>query len=403
MQEPPIPPNEAERLELLHQLNILDTTVEEVYDGITYIASHTCGMPLSLITLIDRDRQWFKSVSGGTIAETSRIYSFCAHAILKSEILEVPDSLKDDRFKDNPFVTGKPYVRAYAGAPLELKNGLRVGTLCVVDHKPHKLTEEQLKILHFLSLQVVKLLELRLKVKEVETLRQTDANIVHMLTHELRNPLVSIAGYFSMTQNKENYHDNAYDLLIGKCSKNLDRMLNIVNQFLNYANWQDESWTLQKRKNDLNACIREGISLTKDYRDSCKVAIDLYLDKAIPFLNFNYDHILHVLENLLSNAAKYSSEGGKIVVFSEKIGNGAKVKIQDFGIGISKSDQDKLFQPFALQDQETLKKRKSAGLCLSIAKKIIEKHGGEMGVESTENKGSTFYFTLPLSPILPPS
>lgn len=163
IEESIIPINEAERMELLHQLHILDTDTEEIYDGIVYIASKICQVPVSTITLIDRDRQWFKSAIGVTHRENPRVHSFCARAILGDDILEVPDSLKDQRFKDNPLAQTDPGVRFYAGIPLELKDGLKVGTLCVIDHKPNKLSEEQLKALRYLGWQVTKLLDLRLK------------------------------------------------------------------------------------------------------------------------------------------------------------------------------------------------------------------------------------------------
>lgn len=398
MKEPPIPLNETERLELIRQLGILDTDAEEVYDGITYIASLICDMPISTITIIDQNRQWFKSIVGGNKKEDPRIYSFCAHAILGNEILEVPDSEKDERFKNNPLVLGDPHVRFYAGAPLELKDGLRVGTLCVIDRKPNKLNEQQLKALHFLSLQVTKLLELRLKVKEIQSLRENDTNIVNMLTHELRNPLTSISGYFAMmTHNQEKYHDNNYNVIIEKCLKNVDRMLHIVNEFLNYSHWKEGFWDLHKSKNDINACLRESAGLTKGYAEKCKVTIELHLSESIPRIDFDYDSILNVLENLISNAAKYSPEGAKIILSSEVIHHAIKIQVQDFGSGIAEKDRSKIFKPFALFSQENRAGIKGSGLGLSIAKKIIEKHGGNLNFESTENKGTTFYFTLPLS------
>lgn len=392
MKEPAIPSNEAERMELVRQLHILDTASEEVYDGITYIASLICNTPVSTITIIDHNRQWFKSIVGGNGKENPRIYSFCAHAILGSEILEVPDSQKDDRFKDNPLVTDDPFVRFYAGAPLELKDGLRVGTLCVIDHKPNKLTDEQLKVLRYLSLQVTKLLALRLKIKEVELLRENDANIVNMLTHELRNPLTSISGFLSMIGQGKGEHDT----LIERCLKNVDRMLRIVNEFLNYSHWKDGIWDLQKKKNDINDCIREGAVLAKGYVEKCKATIELQLDEKIPKFDFDYSSILNVLENLISNAAKYSPEGGKIVLSSEIQGNAAKICVQDFGSGILEKDREKIFKPFALYSQKNRAGIKGSGLGLSVAKKVVDKHGGDLNFETIENKGTTFYFTLPI-------
>lgn len=398
MKVPEIPANEAERMELIHKLGILDTDQEEVYEGIAYIASQICNTPISAVTIIDQDRQWFKSSLGLSCRETPRIYAFCGHAINGNEILEVPDSHLDDRFKDNPLVQGDPYVRFYAGAPLQLKNGLNVGTLCVIDHKPNKLNEEQLKSLHFLSLQVTKLLDLRLKVREIEVLRENDTNIVNMLTHELRNPLVSINGYLSITtQLKEKFHDNEYDTLIDKCLKNTDRMLHTVNEFLNFAHWKDGFWELHKQKNDINACIRESAVLAKGYAVRCSVTIELKLDDSIQKSDFDYVGILSVLENLISNAAKYSSVGGKIILSSETIDNFIRIQVQDFGLGIPEKDQDKIFKPFAIFSRGNRTGLKGSGLGLSIAKNIIDKHGGELKFTTVENQGTSFYFTLPLA------
>ena len=392
MLEPPIPSNEAERLELIRQLDILDTSAEEAYDGIVYVASLICGTPLSTITIIDRNRQWFKARIGLKNQESPRLYSFCAHAILGNEILEVPDSQKDERFKDNPVVTGDPHVRFYAGAPLELKDGLRVGTLCVIDHKPKKLNEHQLKALEILGLHVTKLLELRLKIKEVETLRENDANVVNMLTHELRNPLTSIYGFLAMLADE--FKDNE---IIEKCSINTKRMLSIVNEFLNYSHWKDGFWALDKKKNDINACIRETTVITKGYTDKCKVSLTLVLDEKIPNFDFDYQNISNALENLISNAAKYSPEGGKIILSSELLDNEVLIKVRDFGVGIPVKDQAKVFKPFALYNSVNRTGLKGSGLGLSVTQKIIDKHEGKLGFESIENQGTTFYFTLPLN------
>lgn len=394
MQEPPIPSNEIERLELIRQLDILDTEAEEGYDGIVYVASLICNAPISSITIIDKNRQWFKAKLGNLADETPRVYSFCSHAILGSDILEVVDSQKDERFKDNPYVLGDPHVRFYAGAPLELRDGLRVGTLCVIDDKPKKLNEQQLKALRILSLHVTKLLELRLKIKEVQTLRENDANVVNMLTHELRNPLTSINGYLSLLANSPEAKEQGY---IEKCAKNSERMLRIVNEFLNYAHWKEGFWTLTKKANDINACIQETANFTKGYLEKCKVGLELQLSEGLPKVDFDYESLSNALENLISNAAKYSHEGGKIMISSEKVDNGIKVQIQDFGAGISEKDQEKLFKPFAIYSSANRVGIKGSGLGLSVTKKIIDKHGSELKFFSRVGKGTTFYFVLPFA------
>ena len=141
------PDNEAARLAALYDLLILDTPAEERFDRIVAFAATEFDVPIVTVTLIDTDRQWFKARVGTTACETGRDVSLCSHAILQSNIMVVPDTLPDPRFADNPLVTGAMNVRFYAGAPLTLKSGLRLGTLCLIDHVPRTLDAIELGIL----------------------------------------------------------------------------------------------------------------------------------------------------------------------------------------------------------------------------------------------------------------
>lgn len=164
-----LPSNETERLEALHRYEILDSPSERVFDDFTFLASHICGTPIALITLLDAERQWFKSKLGLDIDETPREVSFCSHAILHpDEVLHVPDATQDARFADNAFVTGQPNVRFYAGAPLVAPCGCALGALCVVDMVPRELTQAQRQALSALGRQVVAQLELRRQSADLE-------------------------------------------------------------------------------------------------------------------------------------------------------------------------------------------------------------------------------------------
>lgn len=144
MKKPEISVNESERLCLLRDLNVLDTPPESRFDKITKMAKEIFQVPIALVSLVDVDRQWFKSAQGLDATETSRDISFCGHAIHHDEILYVPDALDDLRFATNPLVTDAPHIRFYAGAPLILKPDLRMGTLCIIDRVPREFDEKEL-------------------------------------------------------------------------------------------------------------------------------------------------------------------------------------------------------------------------------------------------------------------
>lgn len=160
--------DETARLAALRRYRILDTQPERAFDDLTMLASHICGTPMALITLVDADRQWFKSRVGLTISETSRAVSFCTHAIQQHDLLIVPDATADARLRDNPFVSGEAHIRFYAGAPLVTPDGHALGTLCVIDRVSRNLTADQIEALDALRRQVQSQLELRRNLIELE-------------------------------------------------------------------------------------------------------------------------------------------------------------------------------------------------------------------------------------------
>jgi len=154
MQAPAKPENEHSRIATLRSLNILDTAPEERFDRVTRLAKRLFGVPIALVSLVDADRQWFKSCIGLAASETPRDVSFCGHAILGDEILMVPDASADVRFHDNPLVAGDPSIRFYAGCPLTAPNGSKLGTLCLIDVVPRNLDQDELKLLRDLAAMV---------------------------------------------------------------------------------------------------------------------------------------------------------------------------------------------------------------------------------------------------------
>jgi len=180
MREPGLPKNEQQRLERLLAYDVLDTMPEQVYDDIVALAAHICQVPIALVSLVDKDRQWFKARFGLDAPETPRSISFCGHVVESGEMLQVEDSFEDERFFDNPLATGAPHVRSYTGAPLETSGGLVLGTLCVIDNEARKLSEAQVEQLTALSRLVMQQLELRMQIRHRELAEEREAEAARM-------------------------------------------------------------------------------------------------------------------------------------------------------------------------------------------------------------------------------
>jgi anti-sigma regulatory factor (Ser/Thr protein kinase) len=201
--------SETDRLAALRRYRILDTEPERGFDDLTHLASHICGTPIALITLVDENRQWFKSRVGLTVTETSRSISMCARAIEQPDVFVIPDALEDRRFRDNPLVVGEPHVRFYAGAPLITPDGHALGTLCVADRVPRRLTADQLEALLALKRQVEMQLELRRNLTELEQALagrdEAEAGKTELISHlrsalDNLNRLASLMPYCSNCQ-----------------------------------------------------------------------------------------------------------------------------------------------------------------------------------------------------------
>ncbi|MFM7668496.1 MAG: PAS domain S-box protein [Bacteroidota bacterium] len=276
MQSAPFPANENDRLGALGSYQILDTLSEEEYDALTRLAAQICGTRIALISLIDENRQWFKSKVGLDISEIPRELAFCAHTInLPNEPFIIEDARLDDRFKDNPIVNGDPNVVFYAGIPLVNQDDFPLGTLCVIDNQPKKLSEEQIDGLKTLSRSVISLLELRRKNASLE--KEKD---VFLDSLEFNNPFFIITDFTGSIQH--------FGSKLLNCLPSLEKnksVFNVIN-FLTPFKWKD--WINQEKTPTLRLFFFESLDGQQRFKFSVKRIEENILLSAVPVVNANF-------------------------------------------------------------------------------------------------------------------
>lgn len=409
MKSAAIPDNELARLTALDEYNILDTLAEQAYDQLTELASSVCGTPIALISLIDEKRQWFKSHHGLDAQETPRDIAFCAHAIHHNELFEVRDSRKDERFHDNPLVTGPTQVIFYAGAPLVTPSGLRLGTLCVIDHKPSFLTALQKKQLLIIAQQVVTQLELRkagriqhdllaqsrsleqslLLTKSLEAKNKELEQFVYTVSHDLKSPLVTINGFTSMLAKELSaYTTEKQKHRFQRILENLTHMGDLLTNLLALSRVMKAE--INKAPIDVTTLIEQNWQrLMTGYKE---VEVELLLTKPLHAIWANQTLLSQCIDNLLSNAIRYRSAEHDLTlkIHTEELDASVSLFISDNGIGIAKSDQKRVFNVF-----EQINSGQGTGIGLSLVKAAIEKHNGSVSLVSELGQGSCFELRFP--------
>ena len=395
MVKPVIPENETQRLAQLEQYDILDSFSEKDYDDITLLAATICGTPISMITLVDEKRQWFLSKRGMDASETEREYAFCAHALnTPNEILIVPDSRKDKRFEDNPLVTGDPHVIFYTGVPLINPQGFALGTLCVIDHKPRHLNEQQLNALSVLSKQVMNLLEMRkmnIALKktrgELETRNKELEQFASVLSHDIKSPLTTILIAKQLLQGQKRNHFSETDLnALNIIQKSAEKINSLVNGVLDY--YQNDSLKNNVEEINLTEMLASIISVLPPGK-KCEIK---YPENGSVIV-LNKTQLEQIFSNLLNNSIRYNDKDIiKINIdFSEDKGYYI-FSVADNGIGIEKDDREKIFNLFTTLSNEEYEK--GYGIGLSTVKKIVERNSGTINIDSEVGKGTTFTFTI---------
>lgn len=396
---PEVPVNEKERLQALYDLEILDTEAEDAFDDIVEIASLACNKPVALITLLDDDRQWFKSKIGTELCDSERHRAYCAHAINSPEELTlVEDATKDERFKDNPLsLDNGQRIRFYAGIPILGLDRFPLGTLCLLDDKPGNLSEDQKFLLKKLGKQVEALLDLRLKNTELSRLKdelndhnQILQDFAGRVSHNLKMPLANMVLTADILKKRlsEDIDETDNDYLNYLKNSGL-RLSDYITDILNYYDSGKDSYT-QSEDLDLNEHLEHVIDLLKITQD-CVINLP---DENVVVLT-NPAALTQIYFNLLSNSFKFNNKNTiKIDLEFDENPTHYIFTVKDNGIGIPEDRQTEIFNLFTTHDLDDRYGKSGNGLGLSTVKKIVEFLGGKIWVQSLEGQGATFNFTI---------
>lgn len=395
----PYPHNEAQRLNILAGYDLMDSGYDRDFDAIAEIASTICDIPISLITFIDEKRQYFKSHLGTDFTENARERSFCTHAIASSEeIMVVKDARLDERFANNPMVTGPTKLVFYAGVPLINEDGFALGTICVLDQKSHHLTDPQLQALKSLAKQVVDKIELKRKVTRLEHKNDelAKANILiqkfaSMAAHDIKNPLSSILLTSQLLSKSAltNKDERAVKLLEMNIASSKALLL-LVDDMLEYS-----------RSPELLFARKQKVTVSELFERIRKLSVipenfQVEFSSNLVEIHFPSIAVEQILLNLLSNAIRYNNKATGIV--NIEIAEDALhyiLKVEDNGKGIAAEYHEKIFNAnFTLQDKDR-SGTPSNGIGLSTVKNLVDSLKGNIKLNSLIDKGCTFILNLP--------
>ena len=399
--EAPLPYNEADRLAALYSLNVLDSEPEKDFDDIVSLAANICGVPMSLVSLIDTDRQWFKAGIGTDVTETARDLSFCAHTILGQDLLVVPDAREDARFAGNPAVSAPNGLRMYAGAPLITSDGFGLGALCVFDSEPRRLEAEQLQALRALARQVTSQLELRRyatalagTTARLQELERRKDDLAMLVGGELKAPLRLMDSYLEQLGHSGRHDAEMADLVGRAAAAHVRGLRDLMDHLLQMADAGAGQDSLHMRQIDLNRLTQRAVESVRPIAATKQIWI---LNQAGgPSLPIIADPVRleQVLMQLLFATVKYTPVGGRVRVGTE-IESGPAVHVEDMDIpGGMRSDLFPHLYYGAIAGPGDVPGPDHG---LAVAKRILDAHHATVALSDRPGDGTSLHVVFPFA------
>lgn len=398
MQSPAMPLNENARQRAVDSYQLLDSPPEIDFDNITALASYICDVPVSLITMLDGERNWFKSVIGVPFSESPRELSFCGHAIHNpKEVMIVEDAREDERFHDNPLVAEMKAAIFYVGVPIMNEESLPLGTLCVFDNKPRKLSEAQINALKALGNQVESLYKLRrynLNLgKAYKKLQKTNDMLTEftaVASHDIKLPIASIITTADILKIKLKDTIDADGLkrlnLIKECSFTITEYITGMLEMYTSDKTMEEEFELFNLNEFFQKILKININT-----DSCQ----FWLPQGQNILNSNKIALSQIFTNLFTNAMKYNDKNHCIIsVQYSETSTHYNFSVTDNGPGIPKEHHKTIFKLFSTATETDRSGQKGSGIGLSVVKKLIKQLNGKISVSCDTGKSTTFEFTI---------
>ncbi|GGS70470.1 sensor histidine kinase [Planobispora rosea] len=395
----PIPSDEAERVAELATLRSLTAMPEPDFTSIARLAATLCQAPLALVTLIDSEGQDYKGRVGITVTRGGREATACSYVICSRDVLEIPDALSDERFIENPWVTGEPYVRFYCGAPIVTSHDHALGAVCVMDHMPRHLTEDQHQALTTLATAVAGLMEARYytqRADEIVTrLRETEElknQFLSTVNHELRTPLTSISSYLQLIRDGE-LDEVTEQKFLRVIERNSQRILALIDDLLLMASLNARTAAHRPGEVDLSELARRAVEKVMPVARECHLLVDVRAPGPV-MVWADAARLEHALAQVLDNAIKFTPPGGSVIAVVED-GPVPTIEVRDTGIGITPADLEHVLEDFYRGGEAEERAISGTGVGLSITNKIVQLHSGRVHIDSRPGRGTRVRISLP--------